>query len=120
MSGRFIKICFIIIVFMFVACESNIEKKLKGKWMLANTITGGSPTSYWFQGGGKVVGPWHKGKAAYKSGGKIKFIDDNHIKITMKKGYYEGVTFFFKIEKLDEKELILRGSIQAIKMRRVE
>ena len=120
MTGRFIKICFIVIVFMLVACESDTEKKLKGRWMLANTIMGGSPTSYWFQGGGKVVGPWHDRKSALRSGGKIEFIDNNYIKIIMKKGYYEGITFFFEIVKLDEKELILRGSRHDIKMKRVE
>ncbi len=120
MPGRFIKICFIIIVFMLVACESNTEKKLKGKWMLANRITGGSPTSYWFQKGGKVVAPWDKRQTAFRSGGEVEFIDNTHIKLIMKKGYYKGITFFFEIVKLDEKELILRGSIQDIKMRRVE
>ncbi len=120
MSGRFIKICLIIIVFMLVACESDTEKKLNGKWMLANPITGGSPTSYWFQEGGKVVAPWDKRQSAFRSGGKVEFIDNTHIKLIMKKGYYKGITFFFEIVKLDEKELILRGSIQDIKMRRVE
>jgi hypothetical protein len=105
---------------MFVACESGTEKKLKGKWTLANAVMGGSPTSYWFQGGGNVVGPWQDQKASLRSGGKVEFIDNTHIKIIMKKGYYEGVTFFFEIAKLDEKELILRGSIQDIKMKRVE
>ena len=66
------------------------------------------------------MGPWHQEKAFLRSGGRVEFIDDTHIKIIMKKGYYEGITFFFKIVKLDENELILRGSRQDIKMKRVE
>ncbi len=120
MPGRLIKICLIVIVFMLVACESDTEKKLKGKWMLANTITGGSPTSYWFQGNGKVVGPWHEGKAPKKSGGRVEFITPTHIKIEMQKGSYEGVPLFFEITKLNDKQLFLQGSIQEIRMRRVE
>jgi hypothetical protein len=120
MSGRFINVCFIIIVFMLVACESGTEKKLKGKWVLTNTVTGGTPTSYWFQGEGKVVGPWDKRQTAFRSEGKVEFINNTHFKIIMNNGYYKGKTFDFEIEQLDEKELILLDSIQEIKMRRAE
>jgi hypothetical protein len=38
----------------------------------------------------------------------------------MNKGHFRGVTFFFEIVTLDEEKLVLRGSIQDIRMRRVE
>jgi hypothetical protein len=47
-------------------------------------------------------------------------VDDTHLELIMSKGYYKGITFFFNIVKLDKNELVLRGSIQDIKMKRVE
>ena len=36
----------------------------------------------------------------------------------MNDGPYQGITFFFEIVKLDREELVLRGSIQDIYMKR--
>ncbi len=120
MSGKFINACFVIIVLLFIACSMGNEHPLNGKWLLSGKIVGHSPTSYWFQKHGTVIAPWEQRKEAMKSLGKYQFIDKTHIKIIMKKGHYKGITFFFEIVKVDKEELILRGSIQDIRMRRVE
>lgn len=118
MSGKFINSCLIIIALLFTACSVGNDHPLHGKWLIAGRIVGNSPTSYWFQNNGKVIAPWEERKTALKSFGKYEFIDKTHIKIIMKKGYFKGITFFFEIVKLDKEQLILRGSIQDIRMRR--
>jgi len=120
MSGKCIKPCFVIILFLFIACSPENQQPLKGKWLLAGKIAGNSPTSYWFQENGNVVAPWEERLSELKSSGKYQFIDKTHIKIIMNEGPYKGITFFFEIAKLDREELILRGSIQDIRMKRAE
>jgi hypothetical protein len=118
MSGKFINIFYVVIVSLFIACSSGNQQKLKGKWLLAGKIAGNSPTSYWFQKDGNVIAPWEERVRSLRSSGKYKFINETHIKIIMYEGPYKGITFFYEIAKLDREELILRGSIQDIKMKR--
>ena len=120
MSRKFFSLYFVVIMMLFSACSAGGNPQLEGKWLIASKIVGRSPTSYWFKSNGTVIAPWEERKTALKSYGKYMFIDKNHIKIFMKKGHYSDITFFFEIVKLDKDELILRGSIQDIKMRRIE
>jgi hypothetical protein len=108
------------IVLIFIGCTAEDQGQLRGKWVLAGQIAGNSPTSYWFQKNGNVVAPWEERMSHLKSSGKYEFIDDTHIKIIMNEGPYQGITFFFEIAKLNSNELVLRGSIQDIRMRRPE
>ncbi len=119
MSRKFISMYIVAIMMLFSACSSGGNSEIEGKWLIASKLVGGSPTSYWFKSNGTVIAPWEERKTALKSFGKYSFIDKTHIKIFMKKGHYHDITFFFEIVKLDKNELILRGSIQDIKMRRV-
>ncbi len=82
-------------------------------------MIGGAPSSFWFKGGGDVIAPWEDRNFALKSQGICEFIDDTHIKITMKKGYYMDNIYFFDIVELSENELVLRSSYQKIKFIRV-
>ncbi len=118
MSEKFIKLCIVIILLSFSACSSGKNDLLNGKWALAGKIVGTAPTSYWFQKNGTIIAPWEDRKKALQSSGRYSFIDETHIKITMNKGYYKGVTFFYEIVKLDKQKLTLRGSIQDIPLRR--
>jgi hypothetical protein len=118
MSGKCINIFFVLIVSFFIACSSGNREMLRGKWLLAGKIVGNSPTSYWFQKDGNVIAPWEERVKHLRSSGKYSFIDERHIKIIMHEGPYRGITFFFEIAKLNREELILRGSIQDIKMER--
>ena len=120
MTGKRINLCFVIIVLLFIACTPEHQRLIEGKWVLASKITGTSPRSYWFQKNGKVVAPWEERVSQLKSSGTYTFIEDTHIKIIMNEGPYSGITFFFEIVRLNEKELILRGSIQDIHMKRAE
>lgn len=120
MSRKFISTCFVITLMLLYGCSSGGNQQLEGKWILASKIVGRSPTSYWFKSNGTVIAPWEERKTALKSSGKYTFIDKNHIKIFMQRGHYSNITFFFEIVKVDKDELILRGSVQDIKMRRVK
>ncbi len=120
MSRKLISLFLLMIAISFLSCSSENAKLMKGKWVLANQIIGRSPTSYWFQKYGKVIAPWEDREISRQSSGRYEFIEDTHIKIVMNKGFYKEITFFFEIVKVDKEELILRGSIQDIRMRRVE
>jgi hypothetical protein len=120
MSRKCIYACLAVIALLFVSCSPIGDHQIVGKWLIAGRIVGSSPTSYWFKKNGSVIAPWEKHKTAFRSSGKFEFIDKNHIKIIMNKGHFRGVTFFFEIVTLDEEKLVLRGSIQDIRMRRVE
>jgi hypothetical protein len=88
MKGKFIRLCIVIILLSFVACSPGKDHPINGKWVLAGTIIGTAPSSYWFKGNGTVIAPWEQRKKALQSSGNYKFIDDKHIKITMYNGYY--------------------------------
>ncbi len=120
MSRKFIYLYLVVILTLFISCSAGGDHQIEGKWLIAGRIVGNSPTSYWFKSNGKVIAPWEKHKTAFKSSGRYEFIDKQHIKIIMNKGHFKGITFFFEIVKLDAKALVLRGSIQDIRMRRVE
>lgn len=119
MSRRSIYACLVIVVLLFISCSVGRDHPLHGKWVINGRIVGSSPTSYWFQKNGKVIAPWEERAVALKSSGSYEFIDNSHIKIHIKEGYFKGITFFFEIVKVDSKDLILRGSIQDIKMKKV-
>jgi len=120
MSGKYLKVWFIIILFLVVGCTALSDNPLYGKWVLSSRIVGMSPKSYWFKRSGQVVASWQESNKALQSKGRFEFIDKGHIKIVMHDGHYKGITFFFQIVKIDKQELVLRGSIQDIKMRRAE
>ncbi len=103
---------------MIVACSTGNARLIKGKWSLAGIMIGGAPSSYWFKGGGQLVAPWEKRNFAMESRGTYEFIDETHIRIMMKSGYYSGNTYYFDIIKLDEKELIMRTNFQEVKMKK--
>ncbi|UCD35288.1 MAG: hypothetical protein JSU90_00220 [Nitrospiraceae bacterium] len=118
MTGKCINLCVVAIVLLLSACSHGKEQLLQGKWVLASEIAGNSPTSYWFQENGNVVAPWEERISHLRSTGTYEFISEKHIKIMMNDGPYRGITFFFEIVKLDREELVLRGSIQDIYMKR--
>jgi len=120
MSGKCTKVWLIIILFLFAGCTAMSDNPLYGKWILSSRIVGMSPKSYWFKRSGQVVASWEESDKALLSKGRFEFIDNSHIKIIMNDGHYQGITFFFEILKADKQELVLRGSIQDIKMRRAE
>lgn len=120
MSGKRVRLFAVVAVLLFTACSQGKGKLLEGKWVLASDIMGNSPTSYWFQKDGTVVAPWEERVSQLRSTGTYEFISDRHIKIIMKEGPYRGITFFFEIVKLTDKDLVLRGSIQDIYMKRAE
>jgi len=99
---------------MFIACSSEKERLLEGKWSLTHTAIGGSPSSFWFKGNGTVVAPWDIDSYAMQSEGTYDFTDDTHIKLTMHKGYYQGNVYIFEIIKLDDKELQLGGQYEIL------
>ncbi len=107
-----------VLMVMVVACSTGNARLIKGKWSLAGIMIGGAPSSFWFKGRGKVIAPWETRNFALESTGSYEFIDEKHIKIMMKSGYYSGNTYYFEIIKLDEKELILRTNFQEVKMKR--
>jgi len=119
MAGDRITLCFVVIILLFTACNQKHEPPLQGKWILESEIVGSSPTSYWFQKEGKVVAPWEERVSHLRSSGTYEFISDKHIKITMTEGPFQGITFFFEIVKLTEDNLVLRGSIQDVHLKRV-
>ena len=119
MKGKFFKVCLIVLVLFFIGCSSKNERMLKGKWSLTDRMVGGSPTSFWFKGGGDVVAPWENRKSAMESTGTYEFIDDTHLKIKLEKGYYEGNVYLFEIIKLSKEELTLSTDYQEIKMKKV-
>jgi hypothetical protein len=92
---------------------------IKGKWALAGRMVGGTPTSFWFKGDGKVVAPWESHRNVTESSGTYAFTDDTHIKIKMKKGYHEGNVYYFEILKLDKEELIFGTDYQEIQLKRM-
>ncbi len=118
MSGKFIRLCIVIFSLSIAACSVGEDHPINGKWVLAGTIVGTAPSSYWFKNSGTVIAPWEDRKKALRSSGRYKLIDDTHIKFTMYNGYYKGITFFFEIVKVDNQKLVLRGSIQDIPLRR--
>ncbi len=120
MKIKFAKLCCIVLTLLFLACSSGNERIIKGKWSLAGRMIGGGPSSFWFKGGGTVIGPWEARNYAIQSKGKYVFIDEKHLKIMMNSGYYEGNTYFYDIVQLDEKELILRNNYQKIKLKRTK
>lgn len=120
MSGKSIKVWCILILFLAVGCSALSKNPLYGKWVLSSRIVGMSPKSYWFKRSGQVIASWEEQDKALSSKGRFEFIDKSHLKIIMSEGHYKGITFFFEIVKVDKQEMILRGSIQDIRMRRVE
>lgn len=119
MRGKFFKVCLIVLLLLFAGCSSKNERMIKGKWSLAGRMVGGSPTSFWFKGGGDVIAPWEHRGNAMESAGTYEFIDDTHLKIKMEKGYYKGNVYFFEIIKIGKNELTMRTSYQEIKMKKV-
>ncbi len=119
MRDMFFKICLVVLALFFIGCSSKNERMLNGKWSLAGRMIGGSPTSFWFKGGGDVVAPWEHRRNAMESTGTYEFIDDTHLKIKMENGYYGGNVYFFEIIKLGKDELILRTNYQEVKMKKV-
>ena len=120
MQRKFIKLFALGLMLLFVACSSGNESQIKGKWSLAGSMIAGSPTSFWFKWGGRVVAPWETHKKLNESKGKYKFIDETHIKINMQSGYLDGNSYYFEIVKLDEKDMVLKTNFQEIQMKRVE
>jgi len=119
MASDRIKLCFVVIILLFTACTQKHEPPLQGKWILEGEIVGSSPTSYWFQEKGKVVAPWEERVSHLRSSGTYEFISDNHIKIIMTEGPFRGITFFFEIVNLTGDNMVLRGSIQDVHLKRV-
>ncbi len=111
-------LCLIIIGLLFSACSSDNKKNLKGKWVLDGMVVGSFPKSYWFKNLGKVIAPWEDRNRALRSSGRYEFIDDTHVKIVMIDGYFNKITYFYQIVSLDREKLILRGSIQDIRLKR--
>jgi hypothetical protein len=105
---------FIVMVLLFIACSSEKERLLTGKWTITHTVIGGSPSSFWFKSNGTVIAPWNTDNYAMQSEGIYDFIDDTHIKLTMNKGYYKGNVYMFEIIKLDDKELQLGGTYEIL------
>lgn len=118
MMGTSLRLFIVIILLSLSACSPGKDHPINGKWVLAGTIVGTAPSSYWFKDNGTVIAPWEERKKALQSSGRYKFINDKHIKMTMYNGYYKGITFFYEIVKVDSQKLLLRGSIQDIPLRR--
>jgi len=110
-------ICFLMILSSLLMCSQR-GKLIEGKWSLAGSVIGVTPSSYWFKGNGTVVANWMVQQAAFRSSGRYRFIDDTHIKITMIDGYYKGKIYDFEIIKNDENELILGDEYQNIKLKK--
>ncbi len=104
----------IITLFMFIACSSEKERLIAGKWSPTHTVIGGTPSSFWFKSTGTVIAPWESRNYAMQSEGTYDFIDDTHIKITMTTGYYKGNVYTFEIIKLDNNELQLGGTFEVL------
>ncbi len=120
MKFKHVNLLVLMLMFLFVSCSSGNESQIKGKWSLAGSMIAGSPTSFWFKWGGRVVAPWEARKGDMKSKGEYEFIDDTHIKINMQSGFYNGNVFYFEVAKLDEKDMVLKTNFQEIIMKRVE
>ena len=105
---------FIVMAVMLIACSSEKERLIEGKWSLTHTAVGGSPSSFWFKANGTVIAPWETHNYAMQSEGTYDFIDDTHIKLTMNKGYYQSNVYVFEIIKLDDKELQLGGTYEVL------
>lgn len=120
MKVKLLKLWCIVFMISLVACSSGNERIIKGKWSLAGRMIGGGPSSFWFKGGGMVIGPWESRNYVAQSKGEYVFIDETHLKIVMNSGYYEGNTYFYDIVQLDENELILRNNFQKIKLKRIK
>ncbi len=121
MKSKLCSVCLIMLLaFVPSACSSKKDRLLSGKWSLASQMIGGAPSSFWFKGGGDVIAPWEDRNFAMKSKGIYEFIDDTHMKITMKKGFYKGNTYFFDILELSENRLVLRTNYQKVKFKKVK
>lgn len=105
-----------VLVLMFIACSSEKERLIAGKWSPTHTVIGGSPSSFWFKSTGTLIAQWEIHNYAMRSEGTYDFIDDTHIKITMTTGYYKGNVYTFEIIKLDDKELKLGGTYEVLHM----
>ena len=110
-------LCLIMISSLLMMCSSR-QNLIEGKWSLAGSLVGGTPSSFWFKNDGTVIANWKEQQSAFRSGGRYKFIDDIHIRITMIDGYYEGEIYNFEIKKNDENELILGNDYQNIKLKK--
>jgi hypothetical protein len=120
-KSKFSNICLILLVILlFVACSSEKERLIVGKWSLSGRMIGGTPSSFWFKDNGTVIAPWEKHKLALQSSGTYRFIGDTRIKLEMREGYYRGNVYFFDIVKLDKEELILRNNYEDIRLKRTE
>ncbi|HDH10834.1 MAG TPA: hypothetical protein ENG83_01295 [Nitrospirae bacterium] len=115
---KFNCLCAAVLILLFVSCSSANERLITGKWSLAGTMIGGAPSSFWFKGNGTVIAPWEKHNYAFQSSGSYEFVDDTHIKILMKTGYYSNNAYYFEIIKMDKKELILKSDYQSIRLKR--
>ncbi len=120
MKRKFSNGLLIVIVFLFIACSSEKERLIAGKWSLTHTVIGGSPSSFWFKRNGTVIAPWEAPSYAMQSEGTYKFIDAAHIKIFMNKGHYKGNVYFYEIIKLDDNELVLGGTYEKFQLKRIE
>jgi hypothetical protein len=105
---------FILMLLIFIACSSEKERLIAGKWAPTHTVIGGSPSSFWFKSTGTVIAPWDSDNYAMQSEGTYDFIDDTHLKLTMNKGYYQGNVYVFEVIKLDDKELQLGGTYEVL------
>ncbi len=105
---------FILMLLMFIACSSEKERLIAGKWTLTHEAVGGSPSSFWFKSTGTVIAPWDSDNYAMQSEGTYDFIDDTHLKLTMNKGYYQGNVYVFELIKLDDNELHLGGTYEVL------
>ncbi len=118
MKVRFSDLWCVVFLLILVSCSSGNERLIKGKWALAGRIIGGGPSSFWFKGGGTVIAPWESRNYAIQSKGKYVLTDENHLKVIINSGYYEGNTYIYDIVKLDENELVLRNNYQDIKLKK--
>lgn len=120
MQCKPVKLFALVLMLLLIACSSENEKQIKGKWSLSGPMIVGPPTSFWFKWGGRVVAPWEANRKYMESSGKYKFTDDTHFMIKIDKGYYTDNIFHFEILELDKEHMVLQTNFQEIRLKRVE
>lgn len=118
MKRKFGSRLLIFVVFLFIACSSEKDRLITGKWSITHEAVGGSPSSFWFKGNGIVIAPWDVDSYALQSEGTYDFIDATHVNLTMNKGYYQGNAYVFEIIKLEGNELVLGGAYEILHLKR--